>query len=112
METTENNVILIGYLGANPVFKELAGGKALAKVSLATSEQVKDKAGNFVNRTTWHDLIFWGKNAHMANDNFKKGNKVKISGKIVPNTYKTPLGETITKIQVQVRTGYAINSKN
>ena len=61
-----NNVQLIGNLGSDPIVKETANGSKLAKISVATAEYYKEKGSDeFKEKTTWHNVIAWGKLAEI-----------------------------------------------
>ena len=77
-----NKVMLIGHLGKDPEMQYLEGNIALAKFSLATSESFKDKAGNWTDKTEWHNIIMWRGLAETAEKYLKKGSFVYIEGKI------------------------------
>ncbi|KHJ39484.1 MULTISPECIES: single-stranded DNA-binding protein [Pedobacter] len=88
MSTLKNNVTLIGFLGADPEVKELAKTKKkLARVRIATNETYKNDKGEKVEETQWHQLVFWDKQAGIAEKYLKKGSEVAISGKLVNNSY-------------------------
>ena len=55
-----NKVILLGNLGADPEVKYLEGDNVVANLRLATTESYKDRNGNRVDQTEWHDLELWG----------------------------------------------------
>ena len=61
-----NKVILVGRLGADPEVKTTQSGLAIAKISLATTERVKDKDGNWNESTEWHRITAFGKTAETA----------------------------------------------
>ncbi len=61
-----NKVILVGNLGADPEVKHLEGDKVVANLRLATTEAYKDKMGNRVENTEWHDLELWDGQAKIA----------------------------------------------
>lgn len=77
-----NKVILIGNLGKDPELKYLEGNIARASFSLATSESYKDKNGNRVDQTEWHNIVMWRALAETAEKMLKKGTQVYIEGKI------------------------------
>ena len=54
-----NKVILLGNLGKDPEVKKLDSGKSVANFSLATSEVYKNKEGEKVSQTEWHNLVLW-----------------------------------------------------
>ena len=77
-----NKVILIGNLGKDPEIKYLEGNVARTSFSLATSESYKDKNGNRVDQTEWHNIVMWRGLAETAEKILKKGTQVYIEGKI------------------------------
>src|ERR1041385_5987381 len=77
-----NKVILIGNLGRDPELKYLEGNVARVSFSLATSDSYKDKAGNRVDQTEWHNIIMWRGLAESAEKLLKKGTQVYIEGKL------------------------------
>ena len=97
-----NKVTLIGNLGQNPEVKELNGGNKLAKFSLATNETYRNKAGEKVTETQWHNLIAWGKTADIIVKYLKKGSEVAVEGKLLNRNYtdKEGVKRYVTEIQV------------
>ena len=79
---TLNKVILIGNLGKDPELSYTAGGVAVAKFSVATSERWKDQEGNWQERTEWHNITTWRKLAEICGQYLKKGSKVYLEGKL------------------------------
>lgn len=77
-----NKVILIGNLGKDPELKYLEGNIARASFSLATSEAFKDKSGNRIDHTEWHNIVMWRNNAENAEKYLKKGTMIYLEGKI------------------------------
>jgi single-strand DNA-binding protein len=77
-----NKVILIGNLGKDPEIKYLEGNIARVNFSLATAEVYKDKAGNRVEHTEWHNIILWRSLAENAEKLLKKGMQIYIEGKL------------------------------
>ena len=90
----ENSVTLIGNLGRDFELKDLGNGRMVAKSSLATSEGYKNKDGEFVQQTAWHNLTVWGKRAKVLFENTKKGSHLAVSGKLQYNKYKGSDGFT------------------
>jgi single-strand DNA-binding protein len=82
-----NKVILKGNLGQDPEVKSFDWGK-VAKFSLATSESYKNKAGEKVTETTWHNIVFKGNVCDTIEKYFKKGDQILIEGKLVYRSYK------------------------
>lgn len=77
-----NKVMLIGHLGRDPETRWFEGGKAMCKLSLATSERYKDEKGELHERTEWHKVILWRELARIADDHLSKGDRVYIEGRL------------------------------
>ena len=77
-----NKVILIGNLGKDPEIRYLEGNVARVNFSLATTESFRDKDGNRIEHTEWHNIVFWRSLAESANKLLKKGLQVYMEGKL------------------------------
>lgn len=78
-----NRVILVGTLGQDPEVKYLGNGNAVCNLSLATSEEWKDKqSGEKNSQTEWHRVVLFGKVAEIAGEYCRKGGQVYIEGKL------------------------------
>ena len=78
-----NKVILLGNLGRDPEIRYSASGGAIANVTLATSEQWKDKAtGEPREATEWHRVVFFGRLAEIINQYLGKGSQIYVEGKL------------------------------
>jgi single-strand DNA-binding protein len=77
-----NKVILIGNLGKDPEVRHLEGGTAVANFTLATSETYKDKNGQRVEQTEWHNIVVWRNLAEVAEKYLKKGSTIYLEGKL------------------------------
>ena len=82
MAKSVNKVILIGNLGKDPEVKYTPQGTAVATITVATSENFKDKSGEWQERTEWHNVVLWQRLAEIAGEYLKKGNKVYIEGRL------------------------------
>ncbi|MCF8245736.1 MAG: single-stranded DNA-binding protein [Saprospiraceae bacterium] len=82
-----NRVTLIGRLGKDPEVRRLESGVAVAKFSLATSESYKDKEGNKVDTTEWHNVVVWRGQAEIAEKFLKKGMLIYVEGKLTYREY-------------------------
>jgi single-strand DNA-binding protein len=82
-----NKVILIGNLGKDPEVKYTPSGMAIARFSIATNERVKDKDGNWGDRTEWHNIVLFDRKAEVAGEYLKKGRTVYIEGSIRTNSW-------------------------
>lgn len=77
-----NKVILVGNLGKDPEVRHLEGGTAVANFSLATTETYKDKAGQRIEQTEWHNIVVWRGMAEIAEKYLKKGMTLYVEGKL------------------------------
>ena len=83
-----NKVFLIGRLGKDPVVKHFDNGGAIAEFTVATDDSYKDKQGNKVDQTDWHNIkIPSPKLAEVAEKYLKKGSLVHIEGKLKTRSY-------------------------
>lgn len=77
-----NKVMLIGNLGREPEIRYMPNGDAVANVALATAESWKDKNGEKQEKTEWHRVIFFGRQAEIAGEYLKKGSSIYIEGRL------------------------------
>lgn len=82
-----NKVILVGNLGKDPEVRHLDNGRAVANFSLATSETYKNKQGERVTNTEWHNVVLWSPLAEIAEKFLKKGGQVYIEGKLTTRSW-------------------------
>ncbi len=84
-----NKVILIGNCGNEPEQRFMNNGSAVTRVSVATSENWKDKeSGERRERTEWHRVVFFGRLAEIAKEYLRKGSKVYIEGSLRTSSYE------------------------
>ena len=77
-----NKVSLIGHLGSDPEIRRLEGGDAVARFSLATNENYRDRSGNWQTITDWHNVVAWRGLAERVERDLKKGSFVFVEGKL------------------------------
>lgn len=78
-----NKVILVGNLGKDPEVRYMPSGGAVANVTLATSEQWKDKqSGEQKERTEWHNVVFYQRLAEIVGEYLKKGSQIYVEGSL------------------------------
>ncbi len=87
-----NKVILVGNLGKDPEVRHLENGTAVANFPIATSESYKDKQGNRVDQTEWHNVVVWRKLAEIAENYLKKGSQIYLEGKLRTRSWDDPQG--------------------
>lgn len=82
-----NKVIILGNLGRDPETRYTTGGDAVTNLNIATSEQWKDKSGEKQERTEWHRVVLFGRQAEIAGEYLKKGRSVYIEGRLQTRKY-------------------------
>lgn len=88
-----NKVILVGRLGKDPEVKKMTNGEAVTNVTLATSENWKDKTGVKQEKTEWHNLVFYRRLAEIAGQYLKKGSQIYVEGKIQTRKWQDKEGQ-------------------
>jgi len=84
----KNKVQLIGNLGADPEIKTTQNGKKMARFSIATSESYRNKEGEKITDTQWHNVVAWGKVAEIAENYLVKGKQCAVEGRLMHNSYE------------------------
>ena len=77
-----NKVMLIGNLGRDPEVRYTQSGTAVANFTLATNERWTDRDGNRQERTEWHRIVVWGKQAEIASQYLRKGRQIFVEGSL------------------------------
>lgn len=89
-----NKVILVGNLGKDPEMRYTADSKAVANLTIATSEQWKDRnTGQNQEKTEWHRVVAFGRLAEIMGEYLKKGSQVYIEGKIQTRKWQDQQGQ-------------------
>ena len=88
-----NKVILVGNLGNDPEVRYTPAGAAVTTISVATTENWKDKEGNRQEKTEWHRVVFFSRLAEIAGEYLKKGSQVYIEGKLRTNKWQDQNGQ-------------------
>jgi single-strand DNA-binding protein len=87
MAKSVNKVTLLGNLGKDPEIKFLPSGQAVANFSIATTDRYKDKAGEWQDRTEWHNVVAYARTAEIVRDYVKKGNKLYVEGRLTTRSW-------------------------
>ena len=88
-----NKVMIIGRLGQDPELRQTGSGQAVCTLNVATSENWTDKEGQRQERTEWHRIVIWGKQAENSAKYLAKGRQVFVEGKLQTRSWETPQGE-------------------
>ena len=87
-----NKVILIGNLGADPELRYTPSGSAVATFNIATTEKWKNKDGQPQERTDWHRIVLWERQAEVAKEYLRKGSAVYIEGRLQTRNWEDKEG--------------------
>lgn len=82
-----NKVILVGNLGKDPEVRSTPSGQPVATFSLATNRQWRDKNGEKQEKTEWHNIKVWGKQAEIAGRYLTRGKTIYLEGRIETRSY-------------------------
>ncbi|MGF1549948.1 MAG: single-stranded DNA-binding protein [Sphingomonadaceae bacterium] len=94
MAGSVNKVILVGNLGTDPEARSLPNGGEVVNLSVATSEQWKDRDGNRQERTEWHRVVIFNENlGRVAKNYLRKGAKVYLEGQIQTRKWQDQSGQ-------------------
>jgi single-strand DNA-binding protein len=83
-----NRVQLIGNLGFDPDFRVGASGTHVLNLSVATTENYKDRSGDWKSVTDWHKVVMFGKNLDKLAARLSKGSRVFVDGKLKTESYE------------------------
>ena len=88
-----NKVILVGRLGADPEVKSVGQSQSVARLSLATSETWMGKDGQKQERTEWHRIVVWGKQAENCGKHLSKGRQIYVEGRLQTRSWEEQQGQ-------------------
>jgi single-strand DNA-binding protein len=112
MSKSVNKVILIGNVGQDPDIRYTAGGKAVAKLSLATNERYRNRSGEWEERTEWHSVVAWQRLAEIIGEYVGRGSRVYIEGRLQTSSWEDrQSGETKYRTEIVAREIVLLGSK-
>lgn len=91
-------ITIIGRVGQDPKVTYTQGGDAIASFSVATSERFQ-RNGEWQEKTTWHNVKAWRKQAEWA-QGLQKGDMVVVVGKINVNKWEDRDGNKKTTVEI------------
>ena len=98
-----NKVILLGNFGQDPEVKYMQDGNAVLNFSLATTESWKGKNGERQNKTEWHKLVSYRKQAEVIGEYFKKGYPIYVEGKLTTRKWQDKDGNDRYSTEIVVK---------
>lgn len=96
-----NKVLLIGNVGKDPEIRHLESGAVVATFTLATTERYKDRSGEAVEQTEWHNIVAWSRQAEFAENFIVKGSQLYVEGRIRSRRYTNSAGEERIAYEIQ-----------
>ena len=106
-----NKVILVGNLGQDPEIRYMQNGKAVANLSMATSETWKDQQGQQQEKTEWHRVIAFDKLAEIIGEYVKKGSKIYCEGKLQTRKWTDQQGVERYSTEIVINEMQMLDSK-
>ena len=107
-----NKVTLIGRLGSDPEIRTLENGTQVGRFSVATSENYKDRNGEWQEQTEWHDVVVWRTAAERAQRTLFKGYMVYVEGKLTHRKWQDKDGNNRKTTEVVANYFRILNSPN
>lgn len=83
-----NKVIIVGRLGSDPELKSVGNSQSVARLSVATSEAWTGKDGQKQERTEWHRVVVWGRQAENCAKHLAKGRQVYVEGRLQTRSWE------------------------
>ncbi len=105
-----NRAILIGNLGRDPELRYTQGGQALTRFSLATNERFK-QGDDWQERTEWHRIVVWGKQAENCAQYLQKGRSVYIEGRLQTRDWEDKEGHKRQTTEIVAQTVQFLGSR-
>ena len=109
MSRSVNKITLIGNVGRDPDIQQTKNGTKVAHFSLATNRRAPQDAEE-EERTDWHRLTLWNRQAQFAEDYIRTGDRIYVEGRVEYDSYERD-GVVIPTAEVIVREVVMLNSK-
>ena len=77
-----NKVMILGNLGQDPELRNTTSGKAVGTLRVATTDIWNDASGTRQERTEWHSIVVWGRDAENCQKYLSKGRSVYVEGRL------------------------------
>jgi len=106
-----NRVLIIGRLGQNPELKFTASGVPVCNFSVATFEKWTGKDGQKQEKTEWHKIIAWNKQAELCNQYLTKGSQVYLEGKLETRSWEDKEGTKRFVTEIKLSSVQFLDSK-
>lgn len=98
-----NKVTLMGNLGKDPETYTFSSGSKKVSFSLATTDGYKNKEGQWIEETEWHNVSFYGRLAEIAEKYLRKGTKIYMEGRCRTRSWEDSSGVKKYRTEIEVR---------
>jgi single-strand DNA-binding protein len=95
-----NKVILVGNLGSDPEVRSTQSGQRVANLRIATSRSWTGQDGQRQEKTEWHSVVLWAKQAEIAERYLQKGKQVYIEGRLETRSWQDKDGQTRYRTEI------------
>ncbi len=106
-----NKVLLIGRMGQDPEKRITPAGHSVVNISLATTEYFKDKSGNKQEKTEWHRVVFWNRQAELIEQYCRKGSQLYVEGALQTEEWQDKDGNKRQTTKIIARSMQFLDSK-
>ncbi|MDH5559384.1 MAG: single-stranded DNA-binding protein [Deltaproteobacteria bacterium] len=106
-----NKVLLIGHLGQDPEKRVTQSGSSVVTINLATTEKFTDRSGAKQEKTEWHRVVFWNKQAELIEQYCKKGSQLYIEGSLQTREWTDKEGNKRWTTEIAGRNMQFLDSK-
>jgi len=107
-----NKAILVGNLGRDPELRYTPSGVAVASFSLATTERISTKDGSRQDKTEWHNIVVFGRQAELVNQYLKKGRSVYLEGRIQTRSWDDRDGNKRNRTEIVANVVQFLDSRD
>ena len=106
-----NKALIIGNLGDDPTVRYMPNGKAVANISVATSEEWKDQQGVQQSRVEWHRCVAYERLAEVIGEYLRKGSKIYLEGKLHTREWQDQQGQKRYTTEIVIQEMQMLDSK-
>ncbi|MDA0310985.1 MAG: single-stranded DNA-binding protein [Gemmatimonadetes bacterium] len=110
MSRSVNKITLIGNVGRDPDIQQTKNGMKVAHFSLATNRRPQAGSEEEEERTDWHRLTLWNRQAQFAEEHIRTGDRIYVEGRIEYDACERD-GVTIPTAEIQVNSVVMLSSK-
>ena len=107
-----NKVIVVGNLGRDPELRYTASGQPVASFTVATNERWNDREGKPQERTEWHRIVVWGKQAENCANYLQKGRSVYVEGRLQTREWEDKEGQKRQTTEIVAQTVQFLGSRD